>query len=830
MTLVQAKFKALQPDVVLLETTNGREAVLNRSEIDDAAVLNAADDAAVHAYFKRDPFILVLVSEPKGGDAPLHAVRQLLLRDSRLKECLGYRLGQTKRLIIRDATSKVFAYGDLAEGVAGRCRKRDIRRYLKEHSILPAKPVDEKYPVTAEMLKTADVEDDDFWSEYYPEFTLQAADTVLGCISGFEYLGAGDDIVAVELDIAAFISQLELHPNQVCKHLGCKDREGITVFRKDEAQTAATDECPQVCGTVLFVDDDMETVLRPIRDLLRQGEYDVETASSASDAKGVVRKVIDAVPPKTISVAFIDIHLTHDLPNSSYEGIAFARWLQEQVPGCGIILMSAEGIGSVNSQKQRLCGDLRVVACEDKPLSSKRIKSLIQDALSPTRALAADLLVATPDRSRSTVAGTRQIREDAAKTTTKLLEDAKARLGADAVHLFRLHVVTRVADILHSAGCHFPRFRTNQRGLCYSPVRDVCERGEAWCHIGVPTMHEGKHRKLLALCDFSRKYHVCVACPVSPPPGDEYLYGLFAFFFPPKDTSDWQWKPESLVPGCPAGTPTQAREQLAMAILGETAQSISRERSVEWHLTSRAKEDPVFMAGMLAVKLGHELFHCLQGAEHECAALEPQIAPNIVTTQKDVEIMRRLHERTTRAVEIARNLARQARLDAEASGPFDAVAVLRAAARTASLASRNVAVTCATSPPVTLRGQAGKFECIVHNLILNAVQQTALSLRRGGSVYVRHGVVKEGERPGFVVQVFDNGPGIHGFMKERIFEPGVTSRPDATGMGLTICRQDMARLGLSASVRIAESILWVGSCVEAVFPLDMVETEETGAL
>ncbi|MEI8141018.1 MAG: ATP-binding protein [bacterium] len=825
MNLIQANFKSLHAAVVLLELSDGREAALDRREIEAPAILNADSDADVQAYFKCDPSILVLCSEPEVSDRPLKAERRPLLRHSHLKGFLTYRLGQTKKLVVRDATSNVYAFGDLSEGVGGRCRKRAVRGLVQERGLLPMKQLDEKRPVTLEMVRRISVDDDDFWRENYPEYELCAADTVLGCISGFEYRGVGDDTVIVDLDPVAYLNRLAENLEDVFEHLGFDGGAALPAALEAASPSSVLTDADMIPlanqGAILIVDDDREGTLLPAKDFLANNGYEVVPAASASEAKGLVNKMLESPGFQTITSAFVDIHLTQDIQRSDHAGIAFAHWLQDRIPNCGIILMSAEGEQSVDGAKQRACGELQVVGYEAKPFKHGRFRSLIRAAALPERLRAADLFVVAPDRTAKTTENLNRLQAQTAQSASDILEELRRRLGADSVYLFRLHRITRVADAESCVGRQFPRFGHFKRGLRYSPVRDVCECREEWCHTNVPMFREGKHRKLLSLCDPAHKYQTCIATPVEQPPGSDYLYSLFAFFYPSTEHGTAPLAAPQLMPGCDNATSPRTREELALAAMREIAHRISRELIINWHIKMRAKEDPVFMAGMLAVSLGHELFHCLQGAEWECAALAPHIKPNITTSREDVVLMDRLKKRTDRAIDIVIGLARQANTDAERESEFDVRDAILSAALSAKMASSGVTVRYFSEPSVLLSGQRGKIERIVHNLVLNAVQQTARSMRRGGLVYVKHYIRDVGRNRQLVVRVFDNGPGIHGYMTKRIFEPGETSRPDGTGMGLTICAQEIDRIG-HGSVHVAESILWAGTCFEVAFPSNLL--------
>jgi signal transduction histidine kinase len=70
------------------------------------------------------------------------------------------------------------------------------------------------------------------------------------------------------------------------------------------------------------------------------------------------------------------------------------------------------------------------------------------------------------------------------------------------------------------------------------------------------------------------------------------------------------------------------------------------------------------------------------------------------------------------------------------------------------------------------------------NLILNAIQNTP----PGGSV-----VVSASKRDcALLLRVEDDGPGIEGTIRDRLFEPFVTARSEGTGLGLAVV-QEIAR-------------------------------------
>ena len=91
---------------------------------------------------------------------------------------------------------------------------------------------------------------------------------------------------------------------------------------------------------------------------------------------------------------------------------------------------------------------------------------------------------------------------------------------------------------------------------------------------------------------------------------------------------------------------------------------------------------------------------------------------------------------------------------------------------------RGVEVRLDAKPEVIVKADARKLKQVMINLVQNAIDVTA----SGGAV----DVVVGPERGGAKISVMDRGPGVKDL--EHVFEPGVTSKSDGNGLGLTIAR------------------------------------------
>jgi signal transduction histidine kinase len=85
-------------------------------------------------------------------------------------------------------------------------------------------------------------------------------------------------------------------------------------------------------------------------------------------------------------------------------------------------------------------------------------------------------------------------------------------------------------------------------------------------------------------------------------------------------------------------------------------------------------------------------------------------------------------------------------------------------------------------PPV--HADHAQLKQLLLNILLNAIE----AMEGGGELSVLIRRQPEGEGEGLILEVSDTGSGIPSRLLERIFDPFVTTKPEGSGLGLSICR------------------------------------------
>jgi signal transduction histidine kinase len=188
-------------------------------------------------------------------------------------------------------------------------------------------------------------------------------------------------------------------------------------------------------------------------------------------------------------------------------------------------------------------------------------------------------------------------------------------------------------------------------------------------------------------------------------------------------------------------------------------------------------------AGTLAAKVAHELNNPLDGALRYIGLAER------VAGEKAEKYLTGARGGLVRMAEIIRSLRQQGGWQASGERESvqrlldDAVASMQPRAQAAG-----VSILCDLADDVT-----GVVDGSVFQVFCNVIKNALDAMPRGGLVTV----TIRGADGGCIVRFADTGIGLNEGEAEKIFEPFYTTKPagEGSGLGLSICREIMARLG-----------------------------------
>ncbi len=201
--------------------------------------------------------------------------------------------------------------------------------------------------------------------------------------------------------------------------------------------------------------------------------------------------------------------------------------------------------------------------------------------------------------------------------------------------------------------------------------------------------------------------------------------------------------------------------------------------------------------GEMAAGLAHELNQPIAimslAAENAAEALEAGASglPDAVIR------LHRIMAQADRAKAIVTQLRAFSRVDATALEAMDLGAAVRGMMVLAGQALRDAGVEVVLVVPDRLPrivGQRTLVEQVLLNLVLNARDSL---LDQPPECRRLHLLVEAGPEEAVTLSVVDNGAGLSPEVKDRLFEPFVTTKPPGlgTGLGLSICRTIMQAVG-----------------------------------
>lgn len=111
---------------------------------------------------------------------------------------------------------------------------------------------------------------------------------------------------------------------------------------------------------------------------------------------------------------------------------------------------------------------------------------------------------------------------------------------------------------------------------------------------------------------------------------------------------------------------------------------------------------------------------------------------------------------------------------------------------------------------IVVPGDADSLKQLLLNLLVNAIEAATSASGRRGAVRVELAHTDEGR---IVLRVLDTGPGPCPEIASRLFEPFATSKPDGTGLGLSVAQEIAQAHGASLSWRREDD----QTCFEVAF-------------
>ncbi len=214
----------------------------------------------------------------------------------------------------------------------------------------------------------------------------------------------------------------------------------------------------------------------------------------------------------------------------------------------------------------------------------------------------------------------------------------------------------------------------------------------------------------------------------------------------------------------------------------------------------------LLLSGEIALGFSHEMYNKVSGLELMLQNLLPQVnnpdelRPGLASLGEMVRDMKNI---AGTFQQITHVLAKRE--------PLDVNEILRRADMLLRPMARKARVTIALHLDQDLPralGYASWLQQIFLNLMLNAVQQTALKADEHRLLEVKT-TFDENDPELVKVRFTDSGPGIHKQLWDRIFTLGFTTRLGGTGLGLFLVRSLLE--GIEGRVRVEESFMLSGT-------------------
>lgn len=219
--------------------------------------------------------------------------------------------------------------------------------------------------------------------------------------------------------------------------------------------------------------------------------------------------------------------------------------------------------------------------------------------------------------------------------------------------------------------------------------------------------------------------------------------------------------------------------------LTETTQRLTRAQA------QLVRSERLASVGRLAAGVAHEIGNPISAL----IGMEELLLDGEMSRDEERDFLQRMRRETERIHTVVRDLLDFARPE-EQRGPGDeAPAPASVGAVVGDVIAlvrpqkefRDVAVEAEVDPSLSVSMPASRLTQVLLNMVLNAGAAVAGAKRASGRIILR-AYVTEDRR--VRIEVEDNGPGVAPAVRDRLFEPFVTTKEvgEGTGLGLAVCR------------------------------------------
>ncbi|HVR43121.1 MAG TPA: ATP-binding protein [Thermoanaerobaculia bacterium] len=246
-------------------------------------------------------------------------------------------------------------------------------------------------------------------------------------------------------------------------------------------------------------------------------------------------------------------------------------------------------------------------------------------------------------------------------------------------------------------------------------------------------------------------------------------------------------------PDAPGGT--------KVLVIGDISERVRLERELQ-------DKERLAALGLLAAGVAHEVNTPLTGISSYAQLLMSDLAPD----DPRYGILKKMELQTFRASHLVNNLLDFAANPQRSFEKVDLAEVIRSTILLHDdlFRGKDIRIHLEIERPLTVLGNVHELQQVLTNLLLNARD----AVERGGNVRVS--LMRRGAAA--VLAVKDDGKGIPAEIRDRIFEPLVTSKrgQGGTGLGLAICEKIVRQLGGEITV---ESEPDAGATFSVILPL-----------